>query len=169
VSERGATLAASRRAARELALAAVFEAEFGQRTSERALERRIGDRLPDAEASSYARELVQIATSHRADLDALIAEAAPAYPVTQLARIDRSLLRLALGELLHSPATPVGVTISEWVELAKSYSGEPAKRLLNGILGRVAETRGSQQAPGPIQTHTEGRHLTAAPSEEAEG
>jgi N utilization substance protein B len=139
---------ASRRTARELALAAIFEAEFGQRTPERALERRLEETHPDAEAEAYARELVSMVVRYRADLDQTIAENAPAYPVVQLARMDRALLRLALGELLHSPATPVGVAISEWVELAKNYSGEPAKRLLNGVLGRVAaEVRGSEPAP----------------------
>ena len=142
------TRTASRRSARELALAAIFEAEFGQRTAERALDRRVAEIQPDAEAEAYARELVAVVARHRANLDETIGEIAPAYPVVQLARMDRALLRLALGELLHSPATPVGVAISEWVELAKTYSGEPAKRLLNGVLGRVAtEARGSEPAP----------------------
>ena len=43
-----------------------------------------------------------------------------------------------MGELLHCPATPTRVAIAEWVELARTYSGEPARRLLNGVLGRVA-------------------------------
>jgi N utilization substance protein B len=64
---------------------------------------------------------------------------APAYPVTQLARIDRALLRSGMGELLHCPTTPARVAISEWVELARTYSGEPARRLLNGVLGRVVK------------------------------
>ena len=43
-----------------------------------------------------------------------------------------------MAELLHSPATPARVAIAEWVEIARTYSGEPARRLLNGVLGRVA-------------------------------
>jgi N utilization substance protein B len=144
----GRRLSASRRSARQLALAAVFEAEFGQRTAERALERQLSATDVAPETESYARDLVSAVVRNRADLDEMITRIAPAYPVTQLARIDRSLLRLALGELLHCPATPVGVAISEWVELAKSYSGEPAKRLLNGVVGRVAsEARGNEPAP----------------------
>jgi len=76
---------------------------------------------------------------HREELDDRIERMAPTYPVVQLARIDRSLLRSALGELLHSATTPAAVAISEWVELAREYSGESARRLLNGILGRVTE------------------------------
>jgi N utilization substance protein B len=143
--------AASRRSARQLALAAVFEAEFGQRTAERALERQLAATDAEPGTAAHARELVSVVVRNRADLDEIITRTAPAYPVVQLARIDRSLLRLALGELLHCPATPVGVAISEWVELAKSYSGEPAKRLLNGVVGRVAsEAKGNE--PAPVRT-----------------
>jgi len=49
------------------------------------------------------------------------------------------LLRCAVGELLHCPTTPARVAISEWVELARTYSGEPTRRLMNGALGRVAD------------------------------
>jgi transcription antitermination protein NusB len=144
-------VAASRRSARQLALAAVFEAEFGQRTAERALERQLAAVEVEPETAEHARDLVAAVVRNRVDLDEIITRMAPAYPVVQLARIDRSLLRLALGELLHCPATPVGVAISEWVELAKSYSGEPAKRLLNGVVGRVAsEAKGNE--PAPVRT-----------------
>ena len=86
----------------------------------------------------YARELVQKVALHRAALDRRIESVAPTYPVMQLARIDRALLRTGLGELLHCPSTPARVVISEWVGLARTYSGEPARRLVNGVLGRVA-------------------------------
>ncbi|MDQ3871322.1 MAG: transcription antitermination factor NusB, partial [Chloroflexota bacterium] len=146
VNGRSASAHASRREGRRLALAAIFEAEFGQTSAMRALERHLAG-SEDPEANGHARELVIAVTRHRDQLDALIERAAPAYPVVQLARIDRALLRLALGELLHSATTPRGAAISEWVELARSYSGEPARRLLNGILGRVAaESTGTDRA-----------------------
>ena len=59
-------------------------------------------------------------------------------PALALARMDRALLRCGLCEVLHSPATPARVAIAEWVELARTYSGEPMRRLMNGVLGRVA-------------------------------
>jgi N utilization substance protein B len=62
--------------------------------------------------------------------------------VVQLARIDRSLLRGGIGEVLHSATTPARVAIAEWVELARIYSGEPTRRLMNGVLGRVATEAG---------------------------
>ena len=138
---------AARRAARRLALAAIFEADFGQRTASAALERQLAAGEPDPEAAAYARELVAAVVRHRDTLDATIGRLAPAYPVVQLARIDRALLRSGLGELLHCPTAPARVVISEWVGLAKTYSGEPARRLLNGVLGRVASDTTSGHVP----------------------
>jgi N utilization substance protein B len=81
----------------------------------------------------------------RDEIDAQIGSLAPRYPVVQLAKIDRALLRSGISELLHSAATPPSVAIAEWVELARTYSGEPARRLLNGVLGRVARDRQTQE------------------------
>jgi N utilization substance protein B len=140
--------ARSRRAGRRLALAAVFEAEFGQRTADAILERHLATEA-DPGVSSLAREIVANVLENRDTLDARITATAPQYPVVQLARMDRALLRCALGEVLHSPATPARVAIAEWVELARTYSGEPMRRLMNGVLGRVARDRNATRQGTP--------------------
>ncbi|CAN5570196.1 transcription antitermination factor NusB [soil metagenome] len=143
---------------RRLALGAIFEAEFGQRTARRALDRRLEEDGTEPAAAALAGAIVDAVVSHRDTIDALITRVAPQYPVTQLARIDRALLRSALGELLHCPTTPTRVAIAEWVELARTYSGEPARRLLNGVLGRVASEATSR-----------GRELSASDNENEGG
>ncbi|HSO29048.1 MAG TPA: transcription antitermination factor NusB [Candidatus Sulfomarinibacteraceae bacterium] len=127
----------SRRAGRRAALAAVFEAEFGQRTATAVLERQLAETEADPGTAELARALVGVVVANRDTIDALIGTSAPQYPVTQLARMDRALLRCAIGEVLHSP-TPARVAIAEWVELARTYSGDPMRRLMNGVLGRIA-------------------------------
>jgi N utilization substance protein B len=135
------------RAGRRLAVETLFEADFGQRTPAAVLERRLEAAPVDAEAAEVARRIVTAVARHRDRIDARIEATAPAYPVVQLGRIDRALLRSALGEMLHSP-TPTGVVIAEWVALAKAYSGEPAKRLVNGVLGRIARESGADRSDG---------------------
>lgn len=125
------------RQGRRLALAAVFEADFGQRTATAVLERHLAETEGNSDTADLARRLVQAVVDHRDTIDAEIGRMAPQYPVVSLARMDRSLLRCALGEVLHSP-TPTRVAIAEWVELARIYSGDPMRRLVNGVLGRVA-------------------------------
>ena len=71
--------------------------------------------------------------------------------------MDRALLRSAIGEVLHS-ATPARVAIAEWVELARIYSGEPMRRLMNGVLGSIAA---SPAAPGRRHQPTPRRESVA--------
>src|SRR3954453_12417157 len=137
-----------RRAGRRLALAAVFEAEFGQRTTEAILERHLASEA-DVSAADLAREIVPAVVANRDRIDALIEEVAPQYPVVQLARMDRALLRCAIGEVLHSAATPARVAIAEWVELARIYSGDSMRRLMNGVLGRISRETPAIQASTP--------------------
>ena len=133
------------RAGRRLALAAVFEADFGQRTPTAVLERHLSEVEGDAAAADLARRIVDAVVHFRDRIDAQIERIAPQYPVVQLARMDRALLRCAVGEVLHS-GTPARVAIAEWVELARTYSGDPARRLMNGVLGKVAAERSTDSA-----------------------
>jgi len=141
--------ARGRRASRRLALAAVFEAEFGQRTADVILERHLADE-GDPAVAEYARELTANVVRYRDALDASITATAPQYPVVSLARMDRALLRCGLCEVLHSPATPARVAIAEWVELARIYSGDPMRRLMNGVLGRVARDQNGTRRDTPV-------------------
>ena len=136
----GADRVRGRRTGRRLALASVFEADFGQRTAEAVLERHLAEEERDPAAAALARELVDGVVRHRDTIDAEITRRAPQYPVTGLARMDRALLRTAICEVLHS-GTPARVAIAEWVELARTYSGEPMRRLMNGVLGSIAAER----------------------------
>ncbi len=150
----------SRRAGRRLALAALFEAEFGQRTADAILERHLAELEGNPETASLARTLVSSVVAARDRIDAEIERVAPQYPVVSLARMDRALLRCAIGEVLHSGTTPARVAISEWVELARTYSGEPMRRLMNGVLGRIAtESSLAPSGKGPA------RHAGSRPTD----
>ncbi|MBI2782391.1 MAG: transcription antitermination factor NusB [Chloroflexi bacterium] len=136
----------SLRAGRRVALAAVFEADFGQRTPTAVLERDLAEVEADPGARELARRIVGAVVENRVGIDVRIEASAPQYPVVQLARMDRSLLRCALGEVLYSD-TPARVAIAEWVELARIYSGDPMRRLMNGVLGRIARETEADTTP----------------------
>ena len=136
------------RAGRRVALAAVFEAEFGQRTATAVLERQLAETEADPGARDLARAIVSQVVARRDSIDALIERTAPQFPVVQMARMDRALLRCALSEVLDS-RTPPRVAIAEWVELARIYSGDPMRRLMNGVLGHIARESADIQASTP--------------------
>jgi len=90
----------SLRAGRRVALSSVFEADFGQRTAPAVLERHLSTTESDASAGELARRIVAEVVAHRDTIDLRIERAAPQFPVVQLARMDRALLRCAVGEVL---------------------------------------------------------------------
>ncbi len=144
-----------------MALAAVFEADFGQRTPISVLERHLAEAEADPGAGELARAIVTAVVDHRDTIDARIESVAPQYPVVQLARMDRALLRCALGEVLHSP-TPARVAIAEWVELARIYSGDPMRRLMNGVLGTISRQSSADASARPnSEEGVSGHHLRA--------
>jgi len=156
-SERVTDRVRSLRAGRRVALSAVFEADFGQRTATAVLERSLAEVEAAPAAGALARRIVADVVANRVDIDARIEVSAPQYPVVQLARMDRSLLRCAIGEVLYSE-TPARVAIAEWVELARIYSGDPMRRLMNGVLGRIARETELQNNPSS-EEGVSGQHL----------
>jgi N utilization substance protein B len=72
---------------------------------------------------------------HRDRLDTLIQKYAPAWPVAQIAIVDRNILRIALYELSGATATPPKVAINEAVDLAKLFGSDNSSRFVNGVLG----------------------------------
>lgn len=73
-----------------------------------------------------------------ADIDALITECAPEWPLSQMNKIDLSVLRLAIHEL-QTKDTPQKVVIDEAVELAKEYGSDKSAKFVNGVLGAALE------------------------------
>ena len=89
------------------------------------------------EVVEFARALLIGIAGKQAALDEVTQRYAPAWPVAQLALVDRNILRIALFELLHNPATPRKTAINEAVELAKVFGSESSARFINGVLGSV--------------------------------
>ena len=94
------------------------------------------DQLPQ-EAVEFAGWLLDGVSGRQVALDDVTQRYAPAWPVAQLALVDRNILRIALFELLHNPATPRKTAINEAVELAKVFGSESSARFINGVLGSV--------------------------------
>ena len=128
--------------ARRLAMLALFEDEFRPGSAPTALERMADERAVPDEVREHAVSIVQGVSRHRADLDARISAEAPVIPVAELGRVERTILRSALFEVLYSAATPSGETMRDAVSLARIYAGDAARRLVNGVLGSVSRSGG---------------------------
>ena len=95
----------------------------------------------------YTRALAQLVRAHQPELDALIREYATGWSLERIAPLERSILRAALAEMLHSEelpgehAIPPEGAIDEAVETAKRFCGADAPAFINGILGAVLRVR----------------------------
>lgn len=127
-----------RRRARVMALQALYEVDTVGHPPEETLSRLLDQNTVSEEVAVFARKLVAGVLENRERIDAVIARAAPAYPVGQLAVIDRNILRLAIHEVLMNNETPVRAAINEAVELAKKFGSDSSARFINGVLGSVS-------------------------------
>lgn len=127
----------SRRRARELALALLYELEFHPGQEAARLAGFWQDRPAPPGARLYAEALAHGVVGHRPELDHLIASHAEHWTVERMTLVDRNILRLAAFELLHAPDVPERVAIDEAIELAKAYGSEDSGRFVNGILDRI--------------------------------
>jgi N utilization substance protein B len=91
--------------------------------------------------SDYVVNLVEGAWDDRERLDRMIDDAAQGWTAQRMAVLERNVLRLGLHELLGGEV-PAPVAIDEAVALTKRYASPEAASLVNGILGKVARTKG---------------------------
>jgi N utilization substance protein B len=87
----------------------------------------------------HAERLSRGVVDHQEAIDPYIAEAAPAFPINQLASIDRAVLRVAMQELLYEPEVPYKAVINEAVDIAKEYGGPNSGRFVNGVLRTISD------------------------------
>lgn len=129
----------TRRQARVIALQTLFEADLTGHALEDILARHLEEQAPKEETAAFARHLVEGVKSRREEIDRLIAKAAPAWPLNQMPKVDKNVLRIAIFEVLFdNRAVPVKVAINEAVELAKQYGSDSSGRFVNGVLGTIA-------------------------------
>ena len=146
-----------RRVARSVALQSLFATDVRSRSGSDGLPGRpVPDYLwldedIDRTVMEFADRLHRGVSDNRQGLDGLIGRYAPAWPVTQLPIVDRNILRIAIFELLHNPATPPKAAIDEAVELAKVFGSDSSARFVNGVLGSVMSSleAGELVAAGP--------------------
>jgi len=140
---------AARSKARKRALDVLFEAELrGLPVLELLAERMSLGERPTPE---YAAEIVRGVAAHRAEIDALIAGNAVDWTLERMPNVDRNVLRIGVWELRWAEDVPLGVAISEAVELAQDLSTDGSPAFVNGLLAKIATIKADEPAvsPGP--------------------
>lgn len=133
----------SRRTAREAALQTLYQLDLGLVDEPQAFAYAMESTPLESKDATYARRIVKSALNNWEEINTYISDATVGWAIDRLARVDISLLRLSLAELLdHDPDTPINVVINEGIELAKQYSTDESSRFINGMLGSIARKQG---------------------------
>jgi N utilization substance protein B len=140
-------MASNRHLGRIVALQTLYEYEFRVDSEDKTVEiqeilKRNLNRYETAiDDTEFVDVLVKGVIEHQQSIDDLLRPIAPDWPIEQIARVDRSILRIGMYELLHQAAiVPPKVVINEAVELAKAFGSDNSSKFVNGVLGTAYRT-----------------------------
>jgi N utilization substance protein B len=140
-------MASNRHLGRIVALQTLYEYEFRVQANDKSaaiddiLERNLERYEDEIEDTDFVISLVHGVVEKQDALDDQIRPLAPEWPLEQIARIDRNILRLGLYELLYrADSVPPKVAINEAVELAKAFGSDNSSKFINGVLGTAYRT-----------------------------
>ena len=131
----------TRRQFREHVFCMLFEKEFHEREK---LAEQFGlyldnwEEITDEERTKLVERTMAM-IDKLPELDALISEHSDGWSLNRMAKVDLTLIRLALYEIKFDEEIPVGVAINEAVELAKQYGGENSPGFINGVLAKLVK------------------------------
>jgi N utilization substance protein B len=135
-------MASNRHLGRIVAMQTLYEHDFRGGNSEGhdlspILERNLDEFRSNIDDTQFVEDVVDGVHRHQAEIDAIIGPAAPEWPVEQIAKIDKIILRIGVYELMVKRDVPPKVAINEAVELAKTFGGENSSKFINGVLGTI--------------------------------
>ena len=135
----------SRKIARDAAMRMLYAYELTGELNQDMIQETIEPAALDAEDMKYLKQVTEGAVEQRASLDTLIEQNAVGWRLSRIGKVDLSILRLAIYEMLCREDVPESVAINEAVELAKKYSEPKSKQFISGILGSISRSKKKEE------------------------
>lgn len=153
-------MASNRHLGRIIALQTLYEQDFRRGSHDASfdlqevLQRNIARYEATVDDTSFIEQLVKGVNEEQAKLDELLQPLAPEWPIDQIARMDRVVLRIGAYELTHDNGVPPKVVINEAVELAKAFGSTNSSKFINGVLGTLLRRQNGEPDPQPATDTT---------------
>lgn len=144
-------MASNRHLGRVIAFQTLYEQEFRIDADDKkfnlddVLNRNINRYKGLIDDTDFVNKLVKGVNSKATELDAKLQPIAPEWPIDQISRMDRIVLRMGLYELDYLSDIPTKVVINEAVELAKAFGGDNSSKFINGVLGTIYKNKLADQ------------------------
>lgn len=124
-----------RKYARESTMKLLYQMEVNLDFSDEAIGIFFENYTFDSGEKLYIENAIETIIENMEDIDNYIAENIEAWEIHRLARVDLSILRIAIYEMLYRKDIPIEVSINEAIEISKKYSTEESSKFINGVLG----------------------------------
>lgn len=132
----------TRKEAREIAFAIVFESSFHSEGLDYILENAAEGRDLILPEGAFAKELAKTTIEKRNEIDDIISSCSNHWKLERIAKATLAILRISVCEIYYfSKEVPPSVSINEAVELAKTYCGDEDPSFVNGVLGAVYKNK----------------------------
>ena len=128
----------ARKTARQVAMQLIYQYELGGEGVSSTIEESMDKPDLNADDMAYIQAMLDGTGEKQQELDELIGRYAVGWSLERIAKVDLSIPRLALYEMLYCESIPQGVSINEAIELAHTFSTPEAASFINGILGSVS-------------------------------
>lgn len=115
----------------------LYEWDFRPKSDLNSIKQRNIDNYNEDADSEFIDKTIQGVIDSQQVIDEQIVKSAPEWPIEQISSIDKTILRIAIFEILKSDDVPPKVAINEAVELGKTFGGQNSSKFINGVLGTV--------------------------------
>ena len=129
-----------RKQAREGAMQLLFQMELNEDYSESAIDTYLENFEFNDSETKYILEAMSSIKDNFEEIDKHIGVHLEGWNLDRLAKVDLSVLRIAIYEILYRTDIPIEVSINEAVETVKKYSSEESFKFVNGVLGSFVKT-----------------------------
>lgn len=130
-----------RRASRELAMKLLYQLEIQKEDRDEQIDTALVDDALTEKDKIYITDVVEGVSGNLSEIDNIIEKYSKGWKINRIPKVDLSILRLGIYELVYRNDIPLNVSINEAVELAKKFSTEDAGSFINGILGKVPQAK----------------------------
>lgn len=128
----------SRKISRDMAMKLAYQMEISKDFSFENVDAFIAENENENAEAEFIRDIGIKLVDNKETLDSLISKYSKGWSIVRISKIDLSILRVAIAEMLYRKDISKSISINEAVELAKTYGGENSQAFVNGVLGSVA-------------------------------
>jgi N utilization substance protein B len=127
----------NRHLSRVIIMQTLYEWDFRPEGDIDEIKQRNIDNYEEDADNDFINQTIKGVIDNAKESDELISKAAPEWPLEQISTVDKTILRIAVFEILHSKEVPPKVAINEAVELGKTFGSENSSKFINGVLGTI--------------------------------